>query len=178
MRQEDLTVEVKLDAGLFRRFALFDALVRQRRWRLPAGFAAIMLAFSGVCFAVRGRMEQAGMLGVVLLAVGLLLPAAYLLSFYLSVRGQSNKLRLAQPRYVYTVVLRPGEGVEVANGQERVSRPWEEVYGAWRVKGCVYLYAAPGRAYLLPEEQAAGGMERLWALLRGELPPGRLHGSR
>ena len=175
MRKDALTVEVKIDAGLFRSFALFDTLRRQRRWVSPAVFAGIMLVFACVCFAMRGRAEQAGLLGGVLLAVGLVLPAAYFLSFYLSIRTQIKKLKLTEARHVYTVTLRPETGVEVATEQERASYRWDELYGAWRVKNCVYLYAAPRRAYLLPDGQVEGGADRLWALLQDAMPPQRLH---
>ncbi len=78
VNEHELTVMVHIDGRLFRNFALFDTFRRQRKWVSPALFAAIMIGFSCVCFALRGQAEQAVLLGGTLLAVGLLLPAAYL----------------------------------------------------------------------------------------------------
>ena len=59
-----------------------------------------MIGFSCVCFALRGQAEQAVLLGGTLLAVGLLLPAAYFLNFFLSVRTHVKKLGLTTPQHV------------------------------------------------------------------------------
>lgn len=97
VNEHELTVMVHIDGRLFRNFALFDTFRRQRKWVSPALFAAIMIGFSCVCFALRGQAEQAVLLGGTLLAVGLLLPAAYFLNFFLSVRTQVKKLGLTTP---------------------------------------------------------------------------------
>lgn len=175
LKHEVFTVAVKLDAKLFRRFALFDTFRRQRRWVSPALFAGIMLAFSLICYMLRGRNEQAVLLGTVLLGAGLLLPAAYFLSFFLSVRASIKNLGLAQARHTYTVTLSAGGGVRVSTETEQAVCSWQNLYGAYRVPGCVYLYAAPTRAYLLPDGQIPGGAARLWRLLETVLPAQKLH---
>ena len=68
MNEHELTVMVHIDGRLFRNFALFDTFRRQRKWVSPALFAAIMIGFSCVCFALRGQAEQAVLLGGTLLA--------------------------------------------------------------------------------------------------------------
>lgn len=173
---DSITVAVQLDAGLFRRFALFDTLIRQKRWAPPALFFGIMLFFSLICFSLYGQKEQAALLGGVLLAVGLLLPAGYLLSFWLSIRAQIKKLGLRGGRQVYTVTLDPKKGIAVSAGKERALRPWDQVHGVYAVKDCIYLYVTPRQAYLLPLAQVEGGEESLRDLLRSALPPQRLHG--
>lgn len=70
VNEHELTVMVHIDGRLFRNFALFDTFRRQRKWVSPALFAAIMIGFSCVCFALRGQAEQAVLLGGTLLAVG------------------------------------------------------------------------------------------------------------
>lgn len=172
MAEEKLRISVKIDGKTFRKFALFDTWLRQKRWHSPAIFAALMLVFSVLCFLLRNLAEGAVLLGAVLLGVGLLLPAGYFLSFLLGVNGQIQKMGLEfKAKEVYTLELDRAEGVAVSNGTEQVKLGWAQLYGAYRVKDCTYLYATPGRAYLLPDGQIEGGGNALWALLDDCLPP-------
>ena len=101
MKSGPLTLEARVTPEVFREFAFFDTFRRQKRWRGPALFALIMGGFAAVCFALRESREQAVLIGTVLLVVGLGLPAAYVLSFYLSVRRREKALKAvsAMPRF-------------------------------------------------------------------------------
>lgn len=167
MEKQTITVPARIDAGTFRRFALFDTFVRQKRWRSPALFAAILLAASGVCLAFGTGRRGAGLLSAVLALVALGLPAAYVGSFLLSVRKQGKRLGLDGARVIYTLRL-SGDGVLTTSGREQSELPWERVFCAYRAAGCVYLYAAPQRAFLLPED---GQGDAVWALMTRHLPP-------
>lgn len=156
-----VTVAANIDAKTFRRFALFDAFARQKRWRSPALFAAILAAFSAVCFAARGTRAQATLLGGVLLGVGLVLPLVWLGMFALSLRRSAKRLGLSAEKTQYTVALSP-EKIHVSNDREEADFPWGAVHGAWRVKGCVYLYVSPTRAFLLPD---GANTQRAWELI-------------
>lgn len=170
MKPDAVTVRVTMDAKIFRDFALFDTLRHQRRWRSPALFAAVLLVSSCVCFAMRGRAEGAALLGGVLLAVGLGLPGAYFLNFYLSIRAQVKKMGLDRPRTAYALVLSRDGGLSVSTEAERAEYPWEALHAAYRTGDCSYLYVNPRRAFLLPDRQIEGGPESLWTLLNGVLP--------
>ena len=52
---DTITIPVRLDAATFRSFAIFDTLKRQKRWKSPAIFAAILMASAIVCFAMNSR---------------------------------------------------------------------------------------------------------------------------
>lgn len=164
MERQTLMIPARIDAGVFRRFALYDTFVRQARWKAPALFAAILGAASAVCFAMRRSREGAVLLGGVLLAVGLGLPAFYVLNYLWSVQKQGK--RLDSSRIAYTLHLRE-EGLLVAAGQERAEYPWEALHLACRVPDCIYIYVTPQRAFLLPECQKS---EAAWALLQEKLP--------
>ena len=69
-----ITAHVRINAPIFRRFALFDTFRLRRRWISPAVFALILFAFSFACM-ISGK-EQAQMIGTVLQLVGLGLPLA------------------------------------------------------------------------------------------------------
>ena len=174
MEKRLITMESVIDAGTFRDFALFDNLHLRRRWRAPAVFAAILLAFAFVCMMLRARAEQAVLLGSVLAAVGLGLPAIYFLSFLRSIRLQSRKLQLDHPRPAYTLCLSAAGGLKATTKRESASYRWEDLFGAYRHKGCIYLYVSSRKAYLLPESQIPGGAEALWQLLLDKMPSDRV----
>ena len=178
MKKSDFTVHAKIDGDIFKHFALFDTFVRQRRWRSPAAFVGIMLLFSLIAFSQTGKVERAALLGGVLLGVGMLLPAVYIFSFDRSVRTQIKKLGLTKPRHVYTLQLNQNDGVMVLADKQQAAYRWEELFAAYRTNRCIYLYAAPVRAYLIPNEQIEGGADALWALLSAVMPLSQLHDHR
>lgn len=167
MERQTLMIPARIDAGTFRNFALYDTFVRQRRWRAPALFAVILGASAGVCFAMRRSRGGAVLLGAVLLAVGLGLPAFYVLNYLWSVRRQGK--RLDGSRIAYTLHLRE-EGLLAVAGRERTEFPWERIVLACRARDCIYLYVSSQKAFLLPE---CGQSEEAWALLQEKVPPER-----
>ena len=169
MPSNTITIPVKLDAATFKRFSRFDVLRLRRRWVRPALFAAILTAFAVVAL-VRGR-PQAGLIAAVLLTVGLGLPLVYFGMFFSQVNRQAEQHRLTPPRRVYTVRL-DFDGVRVTNDQRLEDAQfvrWQDVAAAYRVKGCVYLYVSPARAYLLPDGQADVPDAVLWETLKARL---------
>ena len=162
MNRTEYTIPVRLDAKTFRRFSYFDTLKLRKRWVRPVVFALILIAFAAV--ALVSRKPQSGMIAAVLLAVGLGLPLVYFGSFFSTVNMQVARYALDRPHRVYTVVLN-ADGVHVTNSQKAeaaVHVPWKEVQAAFRVKGCVYLYANAARAFLLPDGQASVDDDALW----------------
>lgn len=174
MANQTLIVPAKIDARTFRRFAVFDTFRRQKRWRAPALFAALMLAFALVCFAFRDGRDGAALLGAVLLLVGLGLPAVYVGSFLLSVRKQGRRLGLDGAQTAYTLHLRE-EGIQMVSGRERAEFRWEQLFRAYRVPDCIYLYVSQQRAFLLPEDGQGGAV---WTLLTEKLPAEKLEDRR
>ena len=169
MTTNEITVPVKLDAKTFKRFSRFDMLRLRKRWVRPVVFALILMAFAAV--ALLTGKEQAGMIAAVLLVVGLGLPLVYFGTFFSQVNMQAENQGLDQPRRVYTVRL-SWEGVDVTNDRkqgEHVALKWSQLPAAYRVKGCVYLYASPARAYLLPDGQSDAPDEAVWACLSKHL---------
>ena len=165
----DYTVHVMLDAGVFRRFCVFDALILRRKWLRPILFALIMAAFAVV--ALISRRPQSGLIAGVLLAVGLGLPVSYFGTFLWQVSGQVRRYSLKTPQRVYTVHL-DGKGVSVVNDQRKeppLSVNWADVQSAFRDGGCIYLYVNAARAFLLPDGQANVEPDVLWAYLESQL---------
>lgn len=178
-----LSVPVQLDAGMFRDFAAFDVLRRQKRWQRPLVFAVLMLAFAVVCFTQVGVREGAALVGGVMAVIGLGLPLVYFVMFFRSVNQQARKMGLTTPKDVYRVEL-GAEGVRMwpagrQDQQEAAARhSWAELYGAWRTPEAIYLYINRTQAYLLPAEQIPGGAQAAWMMLADHLPAEKLHIAR
>ena len=178
MQTGTVTVHVRINAGIFRRFALFDAFRLKRRWVSPAVFCAVFLALSFLCMA-SGR-AQAGLIGTLLQVIGLGLPVCYVLSFLLQVHDQCRRLGLKPLRPAYTLHLGETQ-LRVINDMQRepeVVLPYAGLLGVWRASGAYYLYAAPARAFILPDGQCALSPAELYDLFRERLPGGALHGRR
>ena len=178
MKTNSVTVRCRIDKKTFLRFALFDTFRLKKHGRLPVLFFLIMLAFSLVCF-FSGKSES-GLLGGVLLLLGIGMPAVYVGSFLSGVKKQADKLKLDRPRPMYTLMLDP-DGITVRNdykAEENVSLSWDRVWGAVRVRGAVYLYATPARAFILPEGQSEPDDDALFRLLSSCLPKNKLTDKR
>lgn len=154
------TVQARITPEIFQEFAWFDLLRQQRRWRAPLLFAGIMAAFGCVCFPAAQRVRGAALLGGVLLGVGIVLPLGWLLSFYLSLRAEGKKLKLAQAPAAYTLRL-SDQGLRVSNEKEQADFSWSQIHRVCRLRRCICLYAAPHRAFLLPTGSGDEG-DRLW----------------
>lgn len=169
-KSNSLTMTANIDGNTFIRFALFDTFRLKKRWKSPVAFAAIMTGFAVICFAVRKTHDQAPLLGTVLLAAGLVLPAVWFMMYMFSVRNQVKKNGLSERKAQYFVLLGE-EKIKVVKGQEEVTHAWDEVYTAYRVKGCIYLYMSLNRAYLLPD---CDDTERAWETIAAHIPQGKL----
>lgn len=174
MKKNEITVRVKLDAAAFRRFAVFDNLILRRRWGRPVLFCVLMAAFAAVCFCL--KKEQSVLIGSLLLILGAGMPLVYFGTFFYQIRAQIKRLGLKTPQAAYTLRFGP-DGVRIDNDrkqEETQTLPWDKVYAACRVKNSIYLYAAPTRAFLLPDGQADAGADELWRLIAGHVKPNRL----
>lgn len=182
MRPDTITISSRIDTKAFRRFAVFDTLIRQKRYRSPAIFAGIMLVFACICYLMNGRAEQAVLLGNVLLCIGIVLPVVYFGTFYFSVNSQAKKMKLEPPRHVYTVTMTDDEeGISIVTptgegGTLRVK--WANLHMAYRVAGCIYFFISPRQAFLFPDDQANVTPDELWDFLKEKMPEEKLSDRR
>ena len=168
-----MKVEVRLNEKDFMRFSWFDAFRHKKAWRRPALFAAILGAAATICFVLHNR-DGAVLLGCMLLVVALGLPAAWFLSFYLSLRRQARDAGLSGGKYAYTLELYDdGRGIVVDNGNERAAYSWEQVFHIYRNETASYLYITPQRAFLIPHDCVKGRGDSLWKLVGQQLPAER-----
>lgn len=166
-------VEVQLNKKDFMRFGWFDAFRHKKVWRRPALFAAILGVAAAVCFVLHNR-RGAVLLGCVLLVVALGLPAAWFLSFCLSLRKQAQAAGLSGGKYAYTLELHDDDrGIVVDNGNEHAAYSWEQIFHVYRSKTASYLYITPQRAFLIPHACVKDGENRLWELVGRWVPVDR-----
>lgn len=175
MTRKTITAHVKMDEKTLRRFAFFNDILLRGRFIRPLVFAAIMLTFGIICFSA--RREGSVLLGTVLTVIGLGLPLVYFGTFFAQVKGQAKKLRLSPPRAVYTLAF-GANGVHIKNDmrqEEEVDLPWDKAFAAYRRRQEIYFYAAPTRAFILPDGQADASPDELWAMLEARMPEGRTY---
>lgn len=170
---ERITVCSRIDAKIFKDFAFFDTMKRQKRWKHPAIFAAILLFFAAVCFSQVSKREGAFMLGTALSLIAIGFPFSYIHNFNASLNKQVIKQGITKPREVYNIELNDN-GVIVSNKTEQAKFQWSDIYRVYHRNSCVYLYVAESRAFLLPESEIKCGVEKLWAMLEKNLPAEKL----
>lgn len=163
-----LVIRSKITANQFRRFSYFDGLVRKHRYLGLIAFAVLLVVF-GWCNLITGSK----FLFWLFVGTGLLVPGIYLMQYQKSIRTQIKALKLNEtPCDAYTVGMN-SKGIYIDRGGEHLSFDWEALDSAHRFGSCTYLYYAPRRALILPDDcitDAATGTnaapEVLWALLQ------------
>lgn len=168
-----MKIDVMLTEALFRRFTMFDILKRRKMWRAPVTFASILGGCACVCFIMH-KVDGAVLLGSVLLAVGLGMPAVYFSTFFSSLQKEIKKQKLKSPRLVYTVELtdKP-DGIFIRNKTEKATYKWEQVFHAYHDKNATYLFLSAMQGFILPHDCAPTGSDALWNLLTSQLPAER-----
>ena len=163
-------VKVYLDEKTFYNFAWFDMLVVKRRILPQILFFLIMVAFSCIAFWRASVTVEGTFLGNALLVIGVIVPLAYMVSFYFSLQDQAKKLNLVRPQYVYTLSISGDTGLTVEKGEQKAVIPWKVIYALYHRKGCSYIYVNKSQAYLLPYRNVRGNVDKLCALLDAKIP--------
>ena len=165
----EIHIDVKLDAHTFRRYCVFDALKRQRRWYWPA--LTSMLLVTAALAGLLGWILISPTLSGLLMGLGLAVVMLNVGLFLLNVETQVARQRLKDRPLVYALSLNE-EGVRVTNGQSTesaVALPWNGMLAAYAHRGDIYLYVNPERALILPEGQASVPTDALWGFLEKHL---------
>ena len=165
-----ISVPVEIDEKMFLSFAHFETYRRQKRWKGPLLFGAILIASALICLLGPARRGSV-LLGCVLIGVAVLLPAGYFLSYELSLKKQSRAMKLNKPVKAYTVNMDENH-VHVTYAEKSGKTEnyrWEKLYGAFEKPDVIYLYITRARALILPLDKAEPDREGLIALIRGKV---------
>ena len=169
IQQKSLRFPSAISRKDFIHFALFDTFRVKKRWRAPVLYMCIMSVSALICLSMRRTREQALMLATVLFCVGFILPAVWFLWYFASVRNKAKALALTKDKVTYTLFLEEA-GIRIIHGKEKAECSWETMHMAWRVKGCIYLYVHPVKAFLLPDREES---DEAWQLICSHLPEGK-----
>lgn len=175
MNNRDITIQSFIDARMFSEFAWFDLLRVRKRWRRPTLFAVFFVVIAALAFSRSGTVDHAALLGGVLLAVGVGLPAVYFFAFHQSVRRQSAKLTGKEA--AYTVTLNE-QGVSVVKGKQNANYSWSDVHAIHRLKRCICIYVEVNHAFLLPSTDNSDAIRAAWELMTTHLTSKQLFDHR
>lgn len=151
----NLTVSVHMTPELYRSFSLYDLYLRQKRWRMLALFAGILLASAALCLVKQGYLLTA-----VLALIALGLPASNIQNTVRFLNKQSEAAKLSEKPLAYTLTFAP-KSIRVQEGEKKTDYPRKNIHRAVFRRKAVYLYVKPDKAYLLPEEDIPGGVDAL-----------------
>ncbi len=159
----------------FRDFTVFDILRRRKMWKSPAIFALLMSVSALICFLFHS-IDGSIMLGTVLLAVGLGVPAVYFTTFFSSLRKQTRNQKLNPPKHAYTIVFADEDaGINASNQKEKTVLKWKDIHHAYRAKDAVYLYYSEYKAFIIPSSSLKdSSIDELWTLFGKRIPPEKL----
>jgi len=167
-------VNVIIDDKVFYKFSIFESFYRKRGYLSPLIFALILSVSAIICFILDGAL-----LGIVLLIIGLGLPAFRIQKIFSAIKTQIRVLDLVNPKTVYSLCLTEApDGIEVTNhgdGDDPLRYEWSNIHMVYRVDGCIYLYVLTDKAYLLPDGQAVEGSDALWQILTKMIPHDKIH---
>lgn len=169
MKRTEITIPVRLDMDTYRRYCHFHSMVLNKQWLAPAVAGVVMLGL-GIAALVSGRPELKTPAGI-LIGLGVAIPVLYFVFYFIRVYSQASRLRLRYSPAVYTLRLTE-EAVRVENNQQKedaIAIPWDQMYAAYRVRDCIYLYPNKARAFLLPAGQADAPQNEVWYFLVNQM---------
>lgn len=169
-----IEIRVRLDARAFRRFCAFDTFRRQRRWFAPlmTGMVLVTLAVGGLLDMIPIGESASG----VLMGLGIAVPMAVFGLYVIQIEANIAAQHLKDAPEVYALRL-TGEGLRITNSRKPeeppVELPWDRLMAAFRRRDGVYLYAAPERAFILPNGQADAADEAVWRCIKKNMGEGK-----
>lgn len=175
-------LSITLGPASFKNFAVFDMAQKQRKWKTSAMIGAAGIIGSFISFAFQDVSENMFLLGIFLFVLGAFVPSMYFKNFYASVQEQTAKMKIQQPRHVYSIELGSDpEGIIFYYPGEKTPAgrfSWSAADGAWRTDKAVYLYVEPQRALLIPNTTKNVTQDEVWNFMKGHLKAEKLHDTR
>ncbi len=165
------TLSCEINAEALREYAVYDTLVRRKRWISPAIFAAILSAFAAVCFAASKTRSGGILLGTVLLVIGLGLPVIYIGSYLQSVRRQLKKMADTGSKVMFTIRLAP-QGITMTRGEQEQTWSWKTVRLVHRLRRSIAVYPEENQAFLIGGDSI--NLSAVWNTLVDRLPTNKI----
>lgn len=151
-----ITINSKIYTSTFKKFSRFNAYKKNKIWKSPLIFLALMLTFAAICFAFVGKKQGALLLGIVLSVIGIILPIVYIAQFESSIRKQAKIMKLDDGKEAYVLILSDDEVIIKSGANVKKAElqkcSWNDFKEVWLNAGDIYLYTNKGNAYILPEQ--------------------------
>lgn len=165
MEKSKIFINTVLDHKIFTDFAIFDTLIRSKKWLKISIFSVLMLIF-----ALMNLYTDSTALFVVFLLVAILSPISYIYQFKKSIDLQINKYGLHSPKSVYTLTFSPNSQSFTLAPPEQEPQEilWESVTNVYMRKTAIYIYINQQQAYILPLAQIEH-LEDLCVLLQNSV---------
>jgi len=168
-----ISIPVILSEKQFKNFIIFDSMKKQRRWKTTMSITVMLFTLATLCYASLEAFPKIEMLGNILIVFCVFIPTNYFRSFYNSVKKETEKMRLAEPRQVYTIQLSTSSnGIRYfypnktnAAGQYT----WNGVDIAWKTRDAIYLYVTKEQALIIPKTTKSPDYETVWQFIKGNL---------
>ena len=173
MLNNHISIPVILSEKQFKNFIIFDSMKKQRRWKTTASISVLLFTLATLCFASLESFPKIEMFGNILIVFCVFLPTNYFRSFYNSVKEQTAKMKLAEPRQVYTINLSTSSNGILyfypnktgAAGQYT----WKGVDIAWKTRDAIYLYVTKEQALIIPKTTKSPDYDTIWQFIKGNL---------
>lgn len=122
------------------------------------------------------------LLGVLLMVLGMFVPSMYFRKFYASIREQTVRMKLEEPRQVYSIELGDDpSGIVYYYPKEKTpagTYAWKEIDSVWRTEKAIYLYVDPTHALLIPDTTKNIRQDEVWELVKKYAKQEKLHDER
>ncbi len=182
LNQKSMFLSITLGAASFKKFAVFNIMNYQKRWKTPVAIGVTGFIASIISFSLQDTFENAFLLGVLLFVVGIFIPGMYFKTFFQSVKEQTEKMNLEKPRHVYSIELTDApDGIRFYHPNEKKAAgqfSWNNITGAWRTDKAIYLYVEQNRALLIPDTTKNVTQDEVWKFLQKQAGADRMHDTR
>lgn len=164
-KPQTFIVHTHVDASVYSAFSTFNNFILNRRGLTLKLFPLLMTGM-GIAHVASSYT----VMGIAFIALGALLPLAYVGFHRRSLANQIKQYKLERPRLAYKVSLQQS-GLFVENEKESTLYPYEMCYWAYRVPQYCYVYITKSKCFILPVKDLQDGVseEMLWEFLQEKL---------
>ena len=146
----EITINSEINGDDLKKFMIFDALKKQKRWVRPSVFAIIFYISAIICILIGRKNNNSTILIITLFIVGTLLPFSYIFSFLMASKKEAQKFG-KESKVVYNVKLsNDTKGIFISTKKEKAYYSFEDVTGIYKNLDFYYLYIQNKRAFILP----------------------------
>ena len=182
MSRKSLYLSITLGPASFKNFAVFDAMTKHRKWKTPMSIGAAGVIGGFISFMMQDMWENMFLLGVFLMVLGMFIPSMYLKNFYASIREQTAKMNIEQPRHVYSIEMKSDpEGIIYYYPKEKTPAgkfSWSAIDGVWRTEKAIYLYVDDKRSLIIPDNTKNIRQDEIWNFIKGHAKAEKMHDER